>query len=372
MTSADASTPADAVSAPIAVYVGTYTKKKSKGIYLFRLDPTSGSLTPRGLAAETTNPSFLALHPNCRYLYAVSEISDFGGKKSGGVSSFSIDDTTGYLTRLNQQPSGGVGPCYVTVDPAGRNVLVANYSSGSVAALPVDDDGKLREPSATIQHTGSSIDPKRQTKPHAHSINLDPSGRIALAVDLGIDKVMLYRLDSDSGTLTPHDPESASIKPGGGARHLAFHPNGRFAYVNHEMGDAVTAFAWDADLGTLTPLGTVSTLPAGFTGDSTTAEVLVHPSGRFLYVSNRGHDSLAIFRIDPESGTLTPIGHEPTQGKTPRGFAIDPTGRYLIVANQESDNLVVFRIDAETGKLEATGPPHSVGTPVCVRFMPQD
>lgn len=352
------------------VYVGTYTQGgKSKGIYLLEMDPETGKLTPKGAVAEVANPSFLAIHPNRRYLYAVGEISDFAGKKSGAVNAFSIDSGTGVLTLLNQQPSVGAGPCHLIVDRSGKNVLVANYGGGSVAALPLAADGRLGEASAFIQHEGKSVNPRRQEGPHAHSINVDRANRFAFAADLGLDKVLIYRLDSSKGTLSPNDPPAGVVPPGSGPRHFAFHPNGRYAYVINEISSTVTGFAFDSKSGALNPLQTLSTLPAEYRGGGGTAEVQVHPSGKFLYGSNRGHDSIAIFAINAGTGMLSPAGHQLTGGKTPRNFGIDPTGAFLLAANQNSDTIVVFRIDAQTGALSPAGHQVEVPSPVCVKFL---
>jgi 6-phosphogluconolactonase len=352
------------------VYVGTYTGvKKGKGIYLCRLDTAAGKLSSPELAAETVNPSFLAIHPSRRFLYAVGEMSTFSGKKCGAVSAFAIAPGNGMLSLLNQVSSAGAGPCHLVVDKTGKCVLVANYSGGSVAALPIHEDGRVGEATAFIQHTGSSVDPKRQKGPHAHSINLDPANRFAFAADLGLDKVLIYRFDPSKGSLVPNDPPSASVKPGGGPRHFAFHPSGRFAYVINEMGNTVTAFAYDAARGALTELQMVPTLPEGFQGESYTAEVQVHPSGKFLYGSNRGHDSIAVFAINENSGALRLVEIQPTQGKWPRNFGIDPTGSYLLAANERSDTIVVFRIDPQSGRLNPTGQVVEVPAPACVKFM---
>lgn len=353
---------------PLCVYVGTYTNTGSKGIYLLRLDPAAGRLKMEGIAAEVANPSFLALHPTGRYLYAVGEIADFQKQRSGAVSAFAIDRERVQLTPLNQQPSGGTGPCHLSVDPAGRNVLVANYGSGSVAVLPIREDGRLGPSSAQVQHEGSGPNQRRQDRPHAHSIHVDPAGRFAFAADLGADKLFIYRFDAREGKLSPADPPAVATVPGGGPRHFAMHPNGRLAFVNNELTSSVTAFGYDPEKGSFTRIVTRSTLPDDFQGENTTSEVQVHPSGRFLYVSNRGHDSIAIFSIDADTGRLEPLGHEPTQGKTPRNFGIEPAGRYLLAANQHSDSIVVFRIDAETGKLEPTGSKVEVPAPACIRF----
>ena len=351
----------------LLVYVGTYTRGQNRGIYIYRLDAASGVLHRVGVRDGVVNPSFLAIAPSRRFLYAVSEVSTADGKKTGGVSSFTIDPGSGLLKPLNQQSSRGAGPCHLVVDPKGRDVLVANYSGGSVAVLPIQKDGSLRPASAFIQHHGSSVNPRRQRGPHAHSITLDPAGRFACAADLGLDQVLVYRLDTNAGTLTPAKPPFTAVAPGSGPRHFAFRPDGRFAYVNNEMGSTVTAFSWDAEHGNLKTVQTVSTLPKGFPGDNnTTAEIAVHPSGRFLYVSNRGHNSIAMFAIDQKTGWLTSLGHESTQGKIPRGFGIGPRGRFLLAANQDSGNVVVFEIDQKSGKLTPTGHTVKVPKPVCV------
>ncbi len=354
------------------VYIGTYTGQKSKGIYAYRFDAATGRLTSLGLVAETVNPSFLAVHPNRRFLYAVSEMAKYEGRNSGAVSAFAIDRETGKLAFLNRVSSRGGGPCYVVVDKTGKSLLVANYGGGSVAVLPVLEYGRLGEASAFVQHAGSSVNPKRQQGPHAHSINLSPDNRFAIAADLGLDQVLVYRFDPTKGSFAANNPAMAKVNPGAGPRHLAFHPSGRFAYVINEMQSTVSAFSYDAAGGVLRELQTISTLPKDFAGDNTTAEVQVHPTGKFLYGSNRGHDSIAVFAIDTGTGTLTPVQHVPTQGKTPRNFGIDPTGSHLFAANQNSDNIVVFRIDPKTGRLTPTGQVLEVSSPVCVKFIPID
>ncbi len=351
----------------VRVYVGTYTGRGSKGIYAFEFNLRTGEASQPRLVAETPDPSFLAIHPNAQFLYAVNEI--WSGGKEGSVSAFAIQPD-GSLKFLNQQSSKGVGPCHLTVDKTGKFVLVVNYGSGSVAVFPVLPDGRLGEAVCTIQHEGKSVNPQRQEGPHAHSINLDPANKFAIVADLGIDKLLVYRFDAVKGVLEPNDPPFATTAPGAGPRHTSFHPNGKFLYAINELNSTVTAYSYDAAKGVLTELQTVSTLPEGFAGNNTTAEVQVHPSGKFLYGSNRGHDSIAIFAIDEATGRLTPTGHQPTQGKTPRNFGIDPTGTYLFAANQDSDNIVVFRIDAQTGRLEPSGRVIEVPTPVCVKFLP--
>lgn len=354
------------------LYVGTYTEEgsQSKGIYAYRYDAATGQITSLGLAAETTNPSFVALHPNGRFLYAVNEIQNYKGPNSGGVSAFSIDRTTGKLTFLNEVASRGADPCYITVDKTGKYVLVANYTGGSVATFPVLEDGKLGEASTFVQHTGHGTDPKRQEGPHAHSIDLSPDNRFASVDDLGLDELLAYKFDATTGSLTPNDPPFAKLDSGSGPRHFALRPDGKFAYVVSEMKGTVTVFSNDPHTGTRHLLQTVSTLPPDFKGDIEDAEIEVHPSGKFLYASNRGDgNSIAVFAIDAGKGTLTPIEITPTRGKTPRSFAIDPTGTLLFAANQQSNNIVVFRIDQQTGKLTPTGHVLDVASPVCVRFL---
>jgi 6-phosphogluconolactonase len=352
------------------VYIGTYTDGRRDGIYVFRGNAASGALTPLTQVAAGDNPSFLAADPKGRHLYAVNEIGEFGGKPGGAVTAFSVNGQTGALTRLNQQWSGGAGPCYVSVDPAGRHVLVANYGSGSVAVLPIEKDGRLGEATAVVQHRGSGGDPQRQEAPHAHSILASPDGRFVFAADLGLDRILIYRLDDGKGTLEPNDPPAARVKAKAGPRHFAFHPAGRWAYVINELDSTVTAFAFDAGRGELRELQTLSTLPDGFRGNNSCADLHVAPSGRFLYGSNRGHDSIALFEIDAATGRLKAAGHEPTQGKTPRNFALDPVGAFLYAANQDSDSVVTFRVDARTGRLAATGQVTRVPRPVCVAFLP--
>lgn len=357
----------------LRAYVGTYTRGSSEGIYQFEFDPATGKATAPTLAAKTTNPSFLAIHPNRRFLYAVGEISDFGGKRVGAVSAFAIDPASGQLTLLNQQPSGGAGPCHVVVDREGKNVLVANYGGGSVAVLPITEEGGLKEPSSVVQHTGSSVNPARQKEPHAHSINLDPAGRFAFVADLGVDKIFVYRFDAENGKLTPNDSPAARVAPGSGPRHFAFHPSGKYAYVINEMLLTTTAFAYDAERGELTEIATVSTLPpeTEIEGQGySTAEIVAHPSGKFLYGSNRGHNTIAVYSLDAQTGKPTLLENESTQGRTPRNFAVDPTGQWLFAENQDSDTIVVLRIDPKTGELDPSGVKINVPSPVCVRFMP--
>jgi 6-phosphogluconolactonase len=355
-------------------FVGTYTEEgsKSKGIYAYGYEPKTAKITSLGLAAETTNPSWVTVHPNGRFLYSVNEVGNYKGPNSGGLSAFSIDHATGKLTFLNEVATRGADPCYVTVDKTGKYVLVANYTGGSVAVFPVLPDGKLGDASAFIQHTGHGADPKRQEGPHAHSIDLTPDNRFAMVDDLGLDELLAYKFDSSHGTLTPNDPPFAKVDPGAGPRHYALHPSGKFAYVVDEMHSTVTVFSANLQAGAFHPLQATSALPSGFSGENDDAEIHIHPSGRFLYASNRGHDSITVFAIDSTKGTLTPVEYTPTQGKTPRSFAIDPTGTLLLAANQKSDNIVIFRIDQKTGRLTPTGQVLEVGSPVCIKFMPAE
>ena len=352
------------------IYIGTYTGPHSKGIYVSRFDSKTGSLSTPELAAETPNPTFLALHPNRRFLYAVGEMSSFAGKPGGAISAFSIDAKTGGLSLLNQQSSRGAGPCHLALESKGQCLLAANYGSGSIVASPIEPDGKLSEAGTFIQHAGSSTNAKRQTGPHAHFIMADPADRFALTCDLGLDEVLVYRLDAGKASLTPNEPPSVSIKAGSGPRHLAFHPNGRFVYLINEMASTLTALSYDSKRGALQELQTVSTLPDDFRGSSTGAEVQVHPSGKFVYASNRGHDSIAVFATDAKTGKLKYLQHQPTGGKMPRHFALDPSGHWLLAENQGSDNIVVFSIDSKTGRLMPTAHTIGISAPVCVQFVP--
>ncbi|WP_040591586.1 lactonase family protein [Schlesneria paludicola] len=357
------------VGGKVRVYFGTFSSDLSSGIYLSTLDLERGTLTPAELAVEAASPSFLAIHPTNKFLYAVSEITTSEGKGERGVGAFLIEPNTGRLTLLNQQPSTGAGPCHLVVDGVGKNVLVANYGGGSVAVLPIRDDGHLSPASSSIQHQGKSVNPERQEAPHAHSINVDRASKFAFAADLGLDKILIYQFDSANGKLTPNNPPAGVVAPGSGPRHFAFHPTGRYAFVNNELNSTVTSFAYDPAHGSLTAIQTTSTVPQPIPNNYT-AETVAHPSGKFVYVSNRGHDSLAIFGVDEKTGRLTALGHQPTGGNTPRNFNIDPSGRYILAANQDTNNVVVFRIDSQTGLLSPTGSSITVGRPVCVRFMP--
>ena len=349
------------------VYVGTYSRDQSKGIYVCRFDAASGNLSAPRLAAESENPSFLAVHPSGRFLYAANEVDNYGDR-TGSVTAYAVDRKSGDLKLLNRVSSKGAGPCYVTVDRSSKDLLVANYSGGSVAVLPIGADGRLAEASAFVQHSGSSVG-GRQRGPHAHSINLSSDNRFAVAADLGLDQLLVYRFDPEHGSLAANDPPYAKLNPGAGPRHFAFHPGGRYLYAINELQSTVTAFAFDPARGALKEIQTVSTLPKDFRGKNTTAEVQVHPSGKFLYGSNRGHDSIAVFAIDSRRGTLTPVEQVSTQGQTPRNFRIDPTGSYLLAANQDSHSVVVFRIDPKSGRLTPTDQRVEIFLPVCVKFL---
>jgi 6-phosphogluconolactonase len=352
----------------LKAYIGTYTNDQSEGIYLLQLsiagdEIKSSKLT---LAGKAANPSFLALHPGGKLLYAVNE-SDFRGKQQGAVSAFRIN-ADGTLALINQQSTLGGAPCHLVVDKTGTNVLVANYSGGNVVSYHLTDDGALSEPVTNIVHK-KAADTVRG--PHAHSINVDAANRFAFAADLGLDKILVYKLDEKTGQLTPHDPPAASVPKGGGPRHFAFHPSGKFAYAINESDMTMTAFDYDADAGKLTPIETVSTIPEEITDRKgfSTAEVQVHPSGKFLYGSNRGHHTIAVFSIDEKTGKIQRIANHPIRGKTPRNFGISPDGKYLLALGQESSTIAVFRVDPSTGKLTAIGEPIEAPVPVCVKFV---
>jgi 6-phosphogluconolactonase len=351
------------------VFVGTYTAKSaSKGIYALRFDERNGKISGLEVAAESVDPSFVAVESGGKYLYAVNEVGNFGGAKSGAVSAFVIDRGTGKLTLLNQLATGGADPCFVSFDKTGKYVLVANYTGGSAAVFPIGADGKLGARSSFLQRAGHSVVQARQEGPHEHWIAVSPDNRYALSVDLGLDEVLVDKFDASSGTLKPNDPPFAQVEPGAGPRHLVFSPSGKFAYVTNELGSTVTVFVYDADAGTLEAKQTIGTVPSDYGGPNDTAEIAVHPSGKFLYVSNRGHDSIAVFGIAAKTGELTSIGNFPTRGKTPRNFAIDPTGHYLLVANQDTNDIEVFRIDAGSGELAYTGERVEVPSPVDIAF----
>ena len=356
------------------MYVGTYTGPDSKGIYAYRFDAATGEATPLGLVAETANPSFLAIDPAQRFLYAANEVSDYqdqkngrqkGGQKTGAISVFAIDRKTGKLALLNQVSSHGAGPCYVSLDQTGKYVLAANYDGGSVTVFPVLKDGRLGEASAVVEHTGPTVDPLGA---EPHQIDLSGDNRFAIASYLGMDRLLMYRFDPAKGTLAANDPPFAQLHPGARPRHFAFHPNHKVLYVLEEAASKIDGFFYDAANGTLRQIATVSTLPEDFKGDNTTAEIKVHPDGKFLYSSNRGHDSIAVFAIDPASGLPRFLEAVPTGGKKPRNFEIAPGGSYLVAANQNSNNIVIFKIDPDTGHLTPTGQVLEVPSPASIKF----
>jgi 6-phosphogluconolactonase len=369
----------------LLVYVATYSRRepevsgKGDGIYLYRLDLTGGALTFAGKATEAVSPGFLAFDPERNHLYCVNELNGQDRKVTGGASAFNVDRATGLLTLINQQSTQGNSPCFLVVDASTRFVLVTNYATGSVCVFPILENGGLGPIVDFVQHEGTSVHPQRQQSAHPHSVNLDHNNRLAYVPDLGLDKVMIYELDTDKGKLVAyHEQPWARTRSGSGPRHMDFHPSHPFAYVVNELDSTITAFALDPGRGTLKEIQTVEGLPADFadasatpgTSRSSAANIHVHPSGKFLYTSNRGHDSIAMFAVDEASGKLTALGHVSTQGKTPRNFAIDPTGAYLLVANQHSDNLVVFRIEAKSGKLTPTEHSVDLPTPLCIKIVP--
>ena len=356
-------------SQPNLVYVGTYTSRGAEGIYAYRYDPVAGALNLLGVTAGIVNPTFLDVHPNGEFLYAVNETGEIDGQPGGALSAYQIDRESGTLTFLNRQSTIGSGPCHVTVDQTGRYAMAANYGSGSVAMLPILADGSLSQACDFHQHDGSGPNPRRQRGPHAHSVTVSPDNRFAFVADLGMDKMMIYQLDLEQGKLVPNDPPWASTYPGAGPRHFCFHPNQRFAYVINEMGNTITLFAYDAALGALNELQTISTLPEGFEETTHCADIHFSQSGAYLYGSNRGHDSLAIFAVDPETGTLTSVGYQSTLGKIPRNFGLAPKGDYLLAANQDTNNVVAFAVDQESGQLAPTGHEIQVPAPVCVKWL---
>lgn len=352
----------------VTVYVGTYTGGASRGIYRFRLDPATGQASAPLLAAEARNPSFLALHPSGRFLYAVSETDELDGAPTGAVLAFAVEPRTGELTLLNRQPSEGGAPCHLVVDRSGRNLLVANYGGGTVALLRIGTDGRLAKASVVRAHAGSGPAQGRRQKPHAHGVYLDAAERFALAPDLGADRVFVYRFSAEAGSLEPHG--AAPLEPGSGPRHLAFDPGGRRVYVISELANTISVFGYDAEAGVLSPIEVVKTLPPGFTGQSYTAEIGVSPDGRFAYGSNRGHDSLAAFRIDAASGRLTAAGHVPVGGAWPRHFTIDRASGLLLAAHQRSASIAFFRIDPASGLPRPLGTSVTVDQPACLLPLP--
>jgi 6-phosphogluconolactonase len=349
------------------VYIGTYTGETSKGIYAFRFDDSSGGLTPLGLVAETPSPSFLTASANGRFVFAVNELQSFGGAASGSVTSFAVDPGTAKLSEISVQPTKGAGPCHLVLDRTGRYLAVANYGGGNYAIFPVGADGRLQPAASVVAGEGAEPNPSPAIKRLGHAVGFDADNRFLVTADKGLDRMLVYRFDASDGGLTPNQPPSAALPPGSGPRHFAFHPNRRWLFTISEQAATITTFAWDQKSGSLTAFASVPTRPDGVTGGST-AEIAVHPSGRFVYGSNRGHNSIAVFSVGGD-GMLTLVEHESTRGQTPRNFALDPTGRWLIAANQRSGTLAVFSIDQTTGALSPVGPLADVGSPVSVIFM---
>lgn len=344
------------------LYVGTYTQKGSAGIYIYTYHPRTGTLTPAGTAVNLQNPSFLALSPDQKFLYAVQEID------AGLVSAFKIHPQSGQLTRLNDQSVKGIWPCHLQVDQTGRWLILGNYGSGNLSVLPIQPDGSLQAVSQTLHHTGHGPHLQRQEKAHVHSINIDPENRFVIVADLGLDQLVAYDLDSQQGRLSPAPVPFTAVTPGAGPRHFAWHPRGQFAYGIMELNSTVTVFNYQP--GQLTAVQTISTLPDDFAGENTCADIHLSPDGKFLYGSNRGHHSIAIFAVHPKTGHLTALGHQPVLGETPRNFALDPQGKFLLVANQNSDNIQVFKRHKKTGLLTYTGQEIKVSKPVCLVFRP--
>jgi 6-phosphogluconolactonase len=352
-------------AADMYVYFGTHRSGPGIGFSLAHFDTDTGALTKPEFITEAVEPAFFVIHPDGKHLYTCNS-----SKTTGSVSAYEIDPKTGKLTLLNQKPAGGADPSYITLDKTCHYALVANYQGGNISVLAIKPDHSLGDQTGFAQHTGHSVNPERQTRPFAHSIIVDPGNRFALVADLGLDKVFVYRFNEQDGSLTPNDPPFATVKPGSGPRHVKFHPNGKWVYVINEMGGTVTGFKWNTAKGSLTEFQTISTLPEGFKGTNTCAELVIHPNGRFLYSSNRGHDSIAVFAIDQKTGKLTLVERVSSQGKWPRNFTFDPTGKWILCSNHNSDNAVVFRVDENTGKLTQVGQPVEVPYPFCERFLP--
>jgi 6-phosphogluconolactonase len=351
------------------LYVGTYTGAESKGIYAFRFNPATGEAHPAGLASSTVNPSFLAVDPKGRFLYAVNEVDTFQNNPAGAVSVFAIDRETAALKPLQQVSSLGSGPAHLSLDRSGKFLMVANYTGGSFGVFPVGADGRLSSRTAFVQQHGAGPDPRRQAGPHAHCILTSVDNRLAVVADLGLDKLLAYRFDASTGSLSPARPPFYTMDPGSGPRHIAFTPSGKYLYAVNELTSTVTVFAYDGKTGSLRMGKTISTLPKDFLGRNSTAEIAVEPKGKFLYVSNRGHNTIAVFRIEPKDGSLKEVEWIPSGGKTPRNFAIDPTGKWLFAANQGSNEIALFRLDPGSGHLTPAGPPLSVVSPVCVAIV---
>ena len=350
------------------VYIGTYTGPESEGIYTFRFDRRSGKLTAVNKPVKTSNPSFVAVHPSGQYLYAVNEDAEFNGEQGGGITSFSINPKTGTLTEINSQCTHGAHPCHLTIDQSGKTVGVANYTGGSIAAYKIGKAGELSPASTFVQHEGKSVHP-RQEAPHGHSIDVGPLNKYVVVSDLGLDKVLVYKMNARKGELTAHS--AVSTTPGAGPRHFSFHPNGKFGFGINELNMTANAYRFNGRAGTLELLQTVSTLPPEQKQQEgqSTAEMYVHPNGKFLYGSNRGHNTIVVYTIHPQTGKLTYVENQDTGGSTPRSFGVVPTGDFLLALNQASSTIVVFRIDPETGALEPTGEEVPCPTPVAAAFL---
>jgi 6-phosphogluconolactonase len=351
------------------VLFGTRKGGPGIGFSVARFDRKTGALSKPELVIEAPMPAYFVLSPDQRFLYTCNSGDTFQGQLNGGISAYALDAHTAALSFINAVSAEGMDPSYITLDAPGTHVLVGNYKSGNFVIYAVQPDGPLGARTALVHHAGSSVHPVRQTHPFVHSIVEDPSGRFVLVADLGIDKLLVYRYNNVTGTVTPNDPAGVDVDPGDGPRHLSFHPNGRWAYLVGEMGNAVHVFDWNADIGTLTRIERRSTLPDDFAGVSTTAEIRVHPSGRFLYVTNRGLDTIATFRIEQETGRLDLFDQAPTRGQKPRNFEFSPDGAWLIVTNHDSDNATVYALDQQTGRLTQAGDPISMPFPYCPRFI---
>jgi 6-phosphogluconolactonase len=350
------------------VYFGSHSTGPGKGFSVAHFDTETGVLGKPEFMVEAPSPAFFVISPDGRHLYTCNSLERFMDQAGGGVSAYSIDPASGKLTFLNSQPAGGGDTSHCSLDHSGKFLLAANYNGGNFAIFALNPDGSIGKRTALVQHSGSSVDPRRQTHAYAHCIKLDPTNHFVLVTDLGVDQLFVYRFDETNGTVTPIDPPSVAVKPGSGPRHISFHPNGKWLYLVNEMASTVYVYAWDSAHGVLSESQTISTLPDDFKAVSTTAEIEVHPNGKFLYVSNRGEDAIAMFSIDQQTGKLARIGSVPTQGKVPRNFAIDPSGKWMIVTNQDSSNAIAFKIDPATGKLTQNGQPVAVPSPFCERF----
>jgi 6-phosphogluconolactonase len=353
------------------IFIGTYTAAGSRGIYALRLNDATGALSTPQVAAELANPTFLALHPNGRVLYSIGEAGTVDGKPAGIVSAYTLEAATGQLTLLNQQPSGGISLTHLAVDTTGRMLVAVSYGGGYVVSFPLAADGRIGARVSRLDHQGPlGPNPSRQDKPHAHSITISPDDRFGFVADLGLDRVFSYRLDPATATVTPNDPAFTTITPGAGPRHCKFSADGKFFYVLGEIDGSVTSCTYDAAHGVATPFQHISTLPEGFKvlDPDRAAEIRIHPNGRFVYASNRGHDSIAVFARDPATGRLTLVEITPCGGKEPRNFALSPDGQWLVCAHQNSNTIAVFRVDPATGRLTQVGGTVSVPTPICVLF----